>query len=440
MPSGAYGTPPVDVCDGNPFCSRTLIEVINPCNTATITAGGTATPADYDYQGTLSFTAEEFDVVPPVCDIVYTCDTINGPTGFGDLCSSLDTSTLDFSLTTQDYSVYPPGVYELEITGTVTGDLSTVTQTEVIIITIVDPCDPPTFTAPASGAQVTYFIGEPDLTETFATAFTAAPSFCTKELTFSVADADIEAKITVTTTQFQFAQLDDLTKAGVTGTETYVVTLTWTMGNPLATTLVEDRTLDLIIKNPCFVASKLTWTEPTQTDPPSDVYTGTDVVFTYDPYTVLPAFCEITVSCSGTVSGPTLATTTLPCDDLDSNDQLINNFDDSDYNGGLAPGTYTYTFEVTTNEGQADVTKTFTVDFVLEDPCVVGAAPQLVVTPPVFDDQEYTIGNPAQSGADGYIPSTIFGLNRLVCSVTVTVSAPGLNEDDLIDNGPDNIL
>ena len=220
---------------------------------------------------------------------------------------------------------------------------------------------------PADNQSVEYFIGETGPTLNFATSFTAQPSFCETSLSFSVSDRSIRNRITLTESSFSFAQLNNLNKAG-SGEETYPITLIWRTGNSRVKTKTETITLNLIVKNPCYVASKLTWTEPAQTDPIVGNYENNQV-FVYDPYTVTPIICqsEISVTCDATVGvvGPS---NYLSCEEL-SGKKLIQRFRGADYLAGLKPGTYTYTFNVSTNPGQADVTKTFTVDFVLEEPC-----------------------------------------------------------------------
>lgn len=89
-----------------------------------------------------------------------------------------------------------------------------------------------------------------------------------------------------------------------------------------------------------------------------------------------PDFCALTVVCKD-VSGPS---DYLTCEDLDSNNQLSKSFDSADYQGGLKPGVYTYTFQVTTNydtdtsTAQADVTKEFSFNFELIEPCTTPPA------------------------------------------------------------------
>ena len=85
---------------------------------------------------------ERFSTNPDICTVEYSCTTISGPDGFSDLCSggAFNAETREFSFTTDDRVAYPPGVYEIEVTGFVDGEQEDTTATEIITVTIVDPC------------------------------------------------------------------------------------------------------------------------------------------------------------------------------------------------------------------------------------------------------------------------------------------------------------
>lgn len=55
-----------------------------------------------------------------------------------------------------------------------------------------------------------------------------------------------------------------------------------------------------------------------------------------------PSWCEATVICTG-VTGPS---DYLSCQELDENGQVSWQFDGTDYQNGLTPGSYTFTFQV----------------------------------------------------------------------------------------------
>ena len=78
----------------------------------------------------------------------------------------MDLNTREFSLTTIDKDTYKPGLYKLRITGTVTGDLASVSDSEVIKIRLVDPCPTTTLTlnnlSPITG-PIQYTLRDGDL-------------------------------------------------------------------------------------------------------------------------------------------------------------------------------------------------------------------------------------------------------------------------------------
>ena len=53
---------------------------------------------------------------------------------------------------------------------------------------------------------------------------------------------------------------------------------------------VASFTLDF--DDPCIDENFVSITETSQTNPPADMYSGTDIIFTYDPFTIqAPSFC-----------------------------------------------------------------------------------------------------------------------------------------------------
>ena len=127
----------------------------------------------------------------------------------------------------------------------------------------------------------------------------------------------------------------------------------------------------------------ITKTAHAGTIPASDSYTSNDMVFTYNAFLVEPSYCDLTIQCR--LVAP--ANVNVPCQELDSNGQLIWNFTPQDYTDReVAPGSYTFTYDVTTSEGDADLTESFDVAVPLEDPCA-----SVVVTVPDSQTVEYTI-------------------------------------------------
>ena len=123
-----------------------------------------------------------------------------------------------------------------------------------------------------------------------------------------------------------------------------------------------------------------------------NMYDGEDIVFTYNPFTVDPDFCEATVTCVNVAN--VASSSGLTCQDLDGQDRATWNFDTQDYDDGLLPGTYTFTYEVSTvdpDDANAKLKKEFTVDVTLTDPCNANT----VTTKPTPVNQEIYVNDPA---------------------------------------------
>lgn len=106
-------------------------------------------------------------------------------------------------------------------------------------------------------------------------------------------------------------------------------------------------------------------TTTAQINPAPDNYSGNAVVFTYNPFTVVPDVCTLSISCISV--SPVLANDVLPCQELDGNNMVTWNFPDTVFtDNSIPPNTYTFTYEVKTGDM---VTETFTVDVVLTNPC-----------------------------------------------------------------------
>ena len=72
------------------------------------------------------------------------------------------------------------------------------TTTDTFVVTIVDPCDPPDVTFPVVSGDLCYTIS--DTIANFLdviNSFTVSPSFCTKSVTFSTSDADLQGKLSL---------------------------------------------------------------------------------------------------------------------------------------------------------------------------------------------------------------------------------------------------
>jgi len=105
---------------------------------------------------------------------------------------------------------------------------------------------------------------------------------------------------------------------------------------------------------------------------------------------------------------------------LDVSKQITWSFDSTDYTAGLTPGTYKYTYDVTVG----GVTKQFTVDLVLEDPCK-----NVSITVPEATTQIYVITDPDGS----YTLQPMFSVTPDFCPYEITATY----NEDVIDFNSD---
>ena len=110
------------------------------------------------------------------------------------------------------------------------------------------------------------------------------------------------------------------------------------------------------------------------------------MIFTYEPYTVIPSFCELTPSCTS-VSSSIVSSSGIACEDF-TDGVLTQSFDSTDYLDNLAPGTYTFTFTVSTGGAATALNPTFDFKIILIDPCI-----QATVGSWSVSNQEYTISD-----------------------------------------------
>ena len=97
--------------------------IIDPCvDIVTVTPEAQTNPADYNYDGSLTWAVSPQFTLDYTCDIVYSCSTVASPPPTSlDICSisALPDSeavfdlTGSYTLTTIDMATYPPGEYDL---------------------------------------------------------------------------------------------------------------------------------------------------------------------------------------------------------------------------------------------------------------------------------------------------------------------------------------
>jgi len=85
-----------------------------------------------------------------------------------------------------------------------------------------------------------------------------------------------------------------------------------------ATSTTKSGTIEFI--DPCL--DPFTFESTGQTDPASDKYTGSPITYTLTPFTITPAYCEISYACDD-ITFENGATSSITCDDLTAAGELF---------------------------------------------------------------------------------------------------------------------
>ena len=190
--------------------------------------------------------------------------------------------------------------------------------------------------------------------------WTTDPVYCLVRYEYSISTLDSgKSAISRNDKTFTFAYSDDLEP--LDETQTVVITATtFSIYGEQKAPLEDEEDFDLEFLSPCIDAEFVTLSPTTQMTLTPDSYSETDLVFTYNPFTVVPNFCEITVECNSVV-GPS---NVLGCQEL-VDGKLTWNFTRDNYHlDKLAPGDYVFTFDVSTGPAP-ELTKQFTVTVTL---------------------------------------------------------------------------
>ena len=386
------------------------------------------------------FQVVPFDIDPPQCRVTYACTSVTDIndqvtpitcsdfTFDGDFNGQSTDGKLTITITADKYtdSVYPAQDYFITITGTAVNSNTQVTT--VLQLTLLDPCDPPnSLVAPALMNQV-YTLTDPNAPSYTVGAFTIEPAYCEFTLTYSittltsvVANAP-DSAITQTGNVFDFFYNNEL--PDMSQKQTVTVTATSTSSN---SELTAQASFDLTFLDACSDSTLVTLTPVAQSAQFVNNYDGQTITFTYTPYTVSPAWCDVTVTCVSVSSN------LLACQDLDSNGQATWSFDGDDYTNGITPGTYTTTYNVQVG-GQSSQ---FTVEIELEDPCknpVITVPDATTLTYVITDDEvKYTL-------------TPMFSVTPDFCPYELTVNVDGIdvvfdeeNQEITIPSIPDDL-
>ena len=165
-------------------------------------------------------------------------------------------------------------------------------------------------------------------------------------------------------------------------------------------------------------------TTETQTASVTDNFSGTPKTWTYVPYTIAPAICtsKLSVICVE-ITGPNTdagAAHPLECSDYEiggsNGNDLSFTFSQSQYDTQLAPGTYTFTYNVTTDINVPELTKTLTFDLILTDIC--DDSSNTITATSALPNVDYTITDTKKSIAT----TGIFTITPTVCPFSVAVN------------------
>lgn len=365
-------------------------------------ATGQTNPSNVSYGGSaVAFTLTSFTIDPAFCPVTYSITDVTNsavpgnvlpPTKYVDTLN--DDGQVTITLDDADYSgdVVRPGVYTFTITATESDpdNISPESLTATFDVTVVDICYPPTSLAFSAGTAVdqTYKITDDDSYQIPAAIIT--PSFCKFDYSSQIdptptsnINGVTEDLVTDPTGRtFKFEYDTDLTPVG----ESQLVTITVTsksdysaiapsVTTPNVITATDDFTVTY--ESPCDddMLTQLTVVpmQGTVTDGYSNSNSFT-LFTTGKENTIVPDFCALTVTCKSIAvqSGTYANANNLACSSYEPTGDVVTlNFDEtSDYvNGNVPPGTYRFTYTVSSAAGVAALNKDVYFDLTLTDPC-----------------------------------------------------------------------
>ena len=144
------------------------LNLVDPCSIATVTASGQVDPIDHTYFESTSSTAT-FTVSDSSCSLEYDCTPAAGT----DLCvlgtMDADSGELEFVLSTDDKTTYPPGTYQVDIKASVS-EYPDQSGTHTFTYNFIDLCKHGPLSIPATNPQLlidTYLLTDPSLMQTW---------------------------------------------------------------------------------------------------------------------------------------------------------------------------------------------------------------------------------------------------------------------------------
>ena len=328
------------------------IQYTNPCakpSTFTVNDQDDVSNVDTDKftGGNIDLFLATMDIAPNCCTLTYSCVDIaeSGEDSSSISCSDFLTGAsyatnldggdniisdgvLRLLTPAETYGApYRPGTYTMTIKGQV-NEAAEVTsnddprlitsKTTTFTFTLQDPCDPPdslTLTTPTMVAS-DYYITDGPATAT-APVFTIGPDFCPFDVVPVIGDVSNGVSVDPITPNgdgsFTIDYSADLSI--VDATQSVTITATSKSEYPYNTdsALTATDGFTITYRNPCLNEDYVTWTQPAQTSPGSDKYTGVPQIFDYVPYSIVPALCTLTITCEGVTKPDDSYTGTLVC-------------------------------------------------------------------------------------------------------------------------------
>lgn len=207
--------------------------------------------------------------------------------------------------------------------------------------------------------------------------FIAVPSYCPIDYTYNVpALANSGTPITRADKTFTIFYDADLTPVDespitvtVTGTSRSDKTSFLPAGTPAETKATDSETFDVNFATPCLSDAFATLTLTEDQGDLSFNYDGVSQTFSVPTGIIDPSICDLTVTCNSITPSSTAAK--LQCSANEPvNGDITLSFAVSDYTSdNLAPGTYRFTYDVTTGSSDAALNKQFFFDVTIADPC-----------------------------------------------------------------------
>lgn len=183
-------------------------------------------------------------------------------------------------------------------------------------MTLLDPCDPPIRVQSSVLIDQEYTISDANKAPYTHAPYIVEPDYCVLEYSYettALVDGSGNAAQVISyvegTKTFSFFYDKDLAPMDQPKLVVSLTAVSVSIYGNQNTAKFAVNDFDVVLKNPCEDSSFVTIQETEQTNPAADEYSGTDIKFTYQPYTVTPAICPLTITCVG-VDGPT---DKLPC-------------------------------------------------------------------------------------------------------------------------------